>query len=102
MNVDLIALAQLGGFATLGIVMTLASRAIFDAWRSGDLVSRPVWERTEARSDSLATQLERNTDALVTHTATMLRVANAQERQARAMEAQAEALRLIAADRNKR
>lgn len=96
MQVDLIALAQLGGFATLGIVMTLAAKAVFDAWRKGDLVSRPIWDRTEARADALTAQLERNTDELVAHTATMVRVATAQERQAKAMEVQAEALRVLA------
>lgn len=97
MPVDLLALAQLGGFATLGIVMTLAAKAVFDAWKRGDLVARPVWERTEARADLLATQLERNTDALVAHTATMAKVATAQERQARALDVQAKALERLAA-----
>lgn len=97
--VDLVALAQLGGFATLAIVMTLAARMVFDAWRKGDLISRTVWERTEARSDTLATQLERNTDALIEHTATMTKLAAAQERQARAQELQAQALQVLARKR---
>jgi hypothetical protein len=92
MQVDIIALAQLGGFATLGIVMTLAARMVFDAWKNGDLVSRGVWERTEQRSDTMAVQLERNTDALVKHTATMERAVAAAERQAKASEVQAQAL----------
>jgi hypothetical protein len=86
-------LLQFGGFATLGIVMSLAARMLFDSWRKGDLVARPVWERTEARADALATQLERNTEALEGHTATMGRVVAAAERQAKASEVQAQAIR---------
>jgi hypothetical protein len=84
--VDLLALAQLGGFATLGIVMTLAANKIFTAWRTGDLISRPIWERSEARADLLAGQLERNTEALAAHTVVQAQLVAAINRQAAALE----------------
>lgn len=86
MPVDLIALAQLGGFATLGIVMTLAANKVFTAWRNGDMVSRPVWERSEARADLLAGQLDRNTEALRAHTAEQAKLVKAINRLAAAQE----------------
>jgi hypothetical protein len=89
--VDLVALAQLGGFATLGIVMTLAANKVFMAWRDGDLISRPIWERSEARADLLAGQLERNTEALRAHTAEQARLVRAIDRLAAAQEKRAAA-----------
>jgi hypothetical protein len=84
--VDWSALLQYGGFATLGIVMTLAMKMFFDAWKKGELVSRPIWERSESRSDTLALQLGRNTEALIEHTKVMATLAAAGERQAKALE----------------
>ena len=83
---SLIALAQLGGFATLGIVMTLAVRILFAAWRNGDLVAKTVWDATEARADKTSGQLERNTEALGLVHRDLARLAAASERQAKALE----------------
>lgn len=86
LGVDLVALAQLGGFATLGVVMSLTAKTVFDAWRRGDMVSRPVWERSEARADLLAGQLDRNTEALRAHTAEQAKLVEAINRLAAAQE----------------
>ena len=79
MNVDLVALAQLGGFATLGIVMTLASKAVWDAWRGGDLVSRPVYDAAVARADRLEGQLARNNEVIAEQAKQARRMARAIE-----------------------
>jgi hypothetical protein len=79
-------LLQFGGFATLGVVMTLTVWRLFDAWKKGELISRAVWDRSEARSDTLALQLGRNTEALVEHTKVLATIAAAGERQAKALE----------------
>jgi hypothetical protein len=89
MPVDVIALAQLGGFATLAIVMTLSARTVFEAWRRGDLVSKDIYQRSESRADLLAGQLERNTEALKAHTVVQERLVRALERQAAALERRA-------------
>lgn len=83
---DFPTLLQFGGFATLGIVMTVTVWRLFDAWKKGDLISRGVWERSESRSDTLALQLGRNTEALVEQTKMMSVLAAAGERQAKALE----------------
>ena len=85
-GIDLVALAQLGGFATLAIIMTLAAKTIFQALKNGDLVGRPVYERAEARADLLAGQLDRNTEALKAHTVVQGDLAKAINRQAAALE----------------
>jgi hypothetical protein len=89
MSVDLIALAQLGGFATLGIVMTLAARMLFDALKKGDLVGRPVYERSEERADLLAGQLALNTEALRAHSVVQASLVEAIEHQTAALERRA-------------
>ncbi len=83
---DWATLLQFGGFATLGVVMTLAASRIFTAWRNGDLIARPIWERSEARADLLAGQLERNTEALTAHTLVQADLVKAITRQAAALE----------------
>jgi hypothetical protein len=95
----LIALAQIGGFAFAAGVLLFVLAKAFNAWRNGELIAKPVWERAETRSDTLATQLERNTDALVDQTATLKRLADAQEAQATAAVAQAKALERLARQR---
>lgn len=95
----LLALAQLGGFAFAAGVLLVVLVKAFNAWRTGELIAKPVWERAESRSDVLATQLERNTDALEQQTATLQRLAAAQEAQAIAGAAQAKALDRLARQR---
>lgn len=98
---DIVTIIQLGGMGALAAIMTLVARTAFEAWRKGELIPRTIWERSEARSDVVTIQLERNTDAIVKQTATMARQAAAQERQAKAMEQMAkdqhEVLRLLRA-----
>lgn len=83
---DWATLLQFGGFATLGVVMTYAANKVFTAWKNGDLVARPIWERSEARADLLAGQLERNTEALKAHTVVQGDLVAAITRQAAALE----------------
>lgn len=83
---DPVILLQFGGFATLGIVMTYAANKLFTAFKNGDFVSRPIYERSEARADLFAGQLDRNTETLRAHTAEHVALVKGVERLTAAIE----------------
>lgn len=55
--------------------MSYAARLVFNAWKSGDLVPRALYDRSESRSDTLALGLTRNTESLDANTKSMAALA---------------------------
>jgi hypothetical protein len=77
---DILAIAQLGGFAFAAVVAVVGLKLVFDAWRRGDLVSKPVYDASLAREAALRVELAEQAKANAASAAEIKRVADLAER----------------------